>query len=161
MLRGRLVAHQGKRELAAHVMDLMVASFEYAVADFCAQIRSASDPVIHDTLICDFSTTTQAIRTASEIAIMDAYSSYFDYLVDCVCGIPKVTLEGTPEDWRRIPAGSKWDSRAETRRRRASIPPRRRCSRAGSTLFSRNSVALGVRPSREDRSSPLFVAATL
>jgi hypothetical protein len=101
-LRGRLVAHEAKRELTAEVTDLSAASFENAIADFCAQIRAATDPAIHDTLICDFSTTTPAIRTAGEIAIMDTYSSYFTYFVGCVCGIPKVTLEGTAEDWRRI-----------------------------------------------------------
>jgi len=101
-LRGRLVAHQGKRKLTAAVTDLEPASFENAIADFCSQIRAATDPAIHDTLICDFSTTTPAIRAASEIAMMDTYSSYFTYEVGCVCGIPRVTLEGTSEDWRRI-----------------------------------------------------------
>jgi len=48
-----------------------------------------------------FSTTTLAIRTASEIAIMDAYSTYFRYVVGCLCDIPKFTVEGTPEDWQR------------------------------------------------------------
>ncbi len=102
MLRGRLVAHEGQRELTTPVPDLSPVNLENAVGDLCAQIRAASDPVIHDTLVCDFSTTTKSIRTASEIAILDAYSSYFKYVFMCVCGIPRVMLEGTLEDWRRI-----------------------------------------------------------
>jgi len=35
---------------------------------------------------------------------MDSFSSYFEYALRCVCGIPKITIEGTPEDWRRIRA---------------------------------------------------------
>jgi len=55
-------------------------------------------------LICDFSTTTPAIRTASEVVLMDAFSSYFTYVMACICGIPKITIEGTADDWQRIRA---------------------------------------------------------
>ena len=103
-LRPRLVRHQGRRELTAISEDLSLASFEHAIAGFSSQIRDATDPVLHETLICDFSTTTPAIRTASEVALMDCYSSYFDYLMRCVCGIPKITIEGTAEDWQRMRA---------------------------------------------------------
>jgi hypothetical protein len=103
-LRPRLVRHQGRRELCTDVSDLTVASFEQAIGSFSAQIRDATDPVLHETLICDFSTTTPAIRVASEVALMDTFSSYFIYRVGCVCGIPKITIQGSPEDWRRIRA---------------------------------------------------------
>jgi hypothetical protein len=55
-------------------------------------------------LVCDFSTTTPAIRTASEVALMDTFASYFDYAMMCVCGIPKITIEGSLDDWQRIRA---------------------------------------------------------
>src|SRR5215469_12424951 len=42
------------------------------------------------------------IRTANEVALMDAYQRYFRYIMMCVCGIPSITLEGTPSDWQRI-----------------------------------------------------------
>jgi len=60
--------------------------------------------VLHETLICDFSTTRPEIRTASEVVLMDCFSSYFTYALACVCGIPKVTVEGTLADWQRIRA---------------------------------------------------------
>jgi hypothetical protein len=101
-LRPRLVRHQGRRDLIADVSDLSAVSFEQAIGSFSAQIRDETDPVLHETLICDFSTTTPASRVASEVALMDTFSSYFTYTVNCICGIPKITIQGSPEDWRRI-----------------------------------------------------------
>jgi hypothetical protein len=103
-LRHRLVRHQGRRELKTTISDLSLASFEPAIAIFSAQIREATDPVLHETLVCDFSTTMPAIRTASEVALMDSFSSYFTYFMECVCGIPKITIEGSMDDWQRIRA---------------------------------------------------------
>lgn len=103
-LRPRLVRHSGKQDLSAEVRDLSLGSFEHAVADWSSQIREASNPVLHEALICDFSTTTPVIRTASEIVLMDCYATYFSYSMLCICGIPKVTVTGTPEDWQRMRA---------------------------------------------------------
>lgn len=103
-LRPRLVRHAGRETLRLETKELNLASFERAIAGFSAQIREATDPVLHETLICDFSTTTPAIRTASEVALMDSFKHYFDYQMECVCGIPAITIEGTPEDWQRIRA---------------------------------------------------------
>jgi len=72
---------------------------------FSAQIREATDPVMHETLVCDFSTTTPAIRTASEVALMDSFSSYFTYFIDCICG----KCDGSPD--RSVDRAA--DSRAE------------------------------------------------
>jgi hypothetical protein len=103
-LRHRLVRHQGRQQLMATVVDLSPSSFDHAISSFSAQIRDATDPVLHETLVCDFSTTTPAIRTASEVVLMDSFSSYFTYFMDCVCGIPKIAIEGSLEDWQRIRA---------------------------------------------------------
>ncbi len=103
-LRRRLVRHQGRCELSANVDDLSLASFELAIASFSSRIRAATDPVLHETLVCDFSTTTPAVHTASEVALMDTFSSYFDYSMSCICGIPTITIEGTVDDWLRIRA---------------------------------------------------------
>jgi len=101
-LRGRLVRHQGKHTLVANVSELDQAAFERAINDLSVQIRDATDPVLHETLVCDFSTTTSAIRAASEVVLMDTFSSYFKYAMTCVCGIPRITLAGSSEDWQRI-----------------------------------------------------------
>lgn len=104
VLRPRLVRHEGKVELSVGVAATDDASIQQAIASFSAQIREATDPVLHETLVCDFSTTTPAIRTASEVVLMDCYSSYFSYSMGCICGIPKITLTGQLQDWQRIRA---------------------------------------------------------
>ena len=101
-LRGRLVRHEGVRELWTTLEALTTGEFEHAIADFSRQICEASDAVLHETLLCDFTTTTPAIRTASEVVLMDSYSPYFRYMVSCVCGIPSITITGSVEDWQRI-----------------------------------------------------------
>jgi uncharacterized protein DUF4419 len=101
-LRPRLVRHTGKQDLKAGVTDLSLQSFQAAIQTYSSQIREATDQVLHETLICDFSTTTPEIRTASEVVLMDCYSSYFTYELMCICGIPKITVTGSLSDWRRI-----------------------------------------------------------
>jgi Domain of unknown function (DUF4419) len=103
-LRTRLVKQAGRKTLEARTIDFDRVSWQNLIADFSAQIREASDPVRHETLLCDSSTTTPAIRTACEVALMDSYERYFEYVVGCICGIPEITLEGTSDDWRRMRA---------------------------------------------------------
>jgi hypothetical protein len=103
-LRHRLVRHQGSRELMTGLRELSLQGFERAISNISDQICAATDPVLHETLICDFSTTTPAVRTASEVVLMDCYSSYFTYNMMAVCGIPKITLLGSLDDWKRIRA---------------------------------------------------------
>lgn len=100
--RGRLVRHEGKRTLRGDMMDLGLGQWRSAIDQISRQIREESDPVLHETLLCDFSTTTEPIRVASEVVLMDAYADYFDYSFECICGIPYVRFGGTLEDWRRI-----------------------------------------------------------
>lgn len=104
VLRHLLVRHRGRHQLVATVADLSPASFKHAISSFSTQIREATHPVLHETLVCDFSTTTPAIRTASEVTLMDSFSSYFAYVMYCVCGIPKIAIEGSLDDWQRIRA---------------------------------------------------------
>jgi hypothetical protein len=74
-LRHRLVRHEGRRELVAAITGWSPAEFELGIARFLAQIREATDPVLHENPGLRFSTTTPAIRTASEVALMDTFSA--------------------------------------------------------------------------------------
>lgn len=49
-----------------------------------------------------FSTSTQESDVALLVAFMDAASPFYEYGMSTCCGIPKVRLEGTPEDWRTL-----------------------------------------------------------
>lgn len=100
--RSRLVSHQGKQELTQPLLGFDLEAVARAVAGFSQQIRQRTDPAIHDALVSQFTTTTPEIRVASEIALMDTYHPFFDYICHFVCGIPTITLQGTLEDWIRI-----------------------------------------------------------
>jgi hypothetical protein len=104
-LRPRLVRHTGKARLTVtHVGSMpttpdgwgaFITSFRDGVAEHIGQGLARL-------FTCDFSTSTTADRVASEVVLLDAMSAYFDYFLYGVCGIPRITLLGTPEDWRRI-----------------------------------------------------------
>lgn len=57
---------------------------------------------IHNLYVQSFSTTTYIEKSAYEIALMDVMSGYFEYEFVTMCGIPKITIEGTTEDWLKI-----------------------------------------------------------
>jgi hypothetical protein len=60
------------------------------------------DKDLRDWIIPDFSTTTVTDATVASITMMATMKEYFSYTFDLRCGIPRVTLEGTQEDWVKI-----------------------------------------------------------
>lgn len=94
--------HEGKKVLSVETKSLDPEVWPELISRLSAQIRDNSDPVLYETLLCDFSTTTPSVRVANQVALMDAYQRYFKYSAMCVCGIPTITLEGNPSDWQRI-----------------------------------------------------------
>jgi hypothetical protein len=102
-LRDKFVSHKGKRELVVQVESFPTdETWPDAIALWSASVREYIDPQLHAALVCNFSTTTPPIRTASEVALLDAFQRYFDYVMMGVCGIPEITLRGTADDWRKI-----------------------------------------------------------
>jgi hypothetical protein len=71
------------------------------IDEFCGQVRDHVGPSI-DLFLPAFSTTGPAERVAAGIVLLDAMQSYFSYNLDTLCGIPSITLEGTPEDWQAV-----------------------------------------------------------
>ncbi|MBN1489912.1 MAG: DUF4419 domain-containing protein [Phycisphaerae bacterium] len=69
---------------------------------FSDMVRSHIGDEMHSWLVADFSTTGPVERAASEIALLDVVKPFFEYEMMTICGIPRVTLEGTVEDWRRL-----------------------------------------------------------
>ncbi|MFI6151868.1 DUF4419 domain-containing protein [Kitasatospora sp. NPDC051170] len=59
-----------------------------------------------------FSTTTPDEVSATLVALMDVVSPYYEFLWVSLCGIPRVRLEGTAEDWallaRRVAELGEW-----------------------------------------------------
>jgi hypothetical protein len=102
-LRPRLVTYAGRRRLEVAVVGGMPRDAEgwaEVVAAFGRQLdREVADAGL---FACDFSTSTEVERVAGQIVLLDAYSPYFSLWLQCVCGIPSVTLTGTVDDWQRI-----------------------------------------------------------
>lgn len=105
-LRSRLVDHSGKLELTFPCRGWVEGSPENpwaeAFASWAGQIREHVGPAAHDALVCDFSTTGPVELAASQVVLMDTFERYFQYALCCICGIPTVTLEGSPADWQRL-----------------------------------------------------------
>ena len=77
--------------------------WEEIFPQFTEQIRKEVGDNLVETLTCNFSTTTSLEKTVSEITIMESVKSYFEFItIMIVCGIPEITLEGTPQDWEKV-----------------------------------------------------------
>lgn len=103
-LRGAFVAHEGQKKLVVMREDFVLGQrnpWPEVFSAFSEQIATHVGKV-HGHLVSDFSTTGPNERAASEIVVMDTFQRYFKYEMLCGCGIPSITLAGTPEDWRNI-----------------------------------------------------------
>ena len=79
------------------------AQWDVLIPRFAEEIRENTKGTIVETMIADFSTTTQFEQIASEITLMETTKAYFEYVVMYIaCGIPEVTLLGTTEDWQKV-----------------------------------------------------------
>lgn len=77
--------------------------WEKVIHIFSQQISAQVGSDFVNTLSANFSTSTAKEKIACEITIMDSVKSYFEYLVFVsICGIPTITLEGTPQDWQKL-----------------------------------------------------------
>ena len=105
-LRPQLVSHTGKMDLAIETKkDLLSGDADWPklIGDFASQIDRYTKGDIAKTITADFSTTGQVERVASQITLMESVKSYFEYIVYYIaCGIPSITLQGTPDDWRLV-----------------------------------------------------------
>ena len=104
-LRKSFVDHEGKKtiEILLDRGDFVKGSPKNPWGDvldlFSEGIRRNVGDKTHDLLTPTFSTTGPVERAASQIVLMNCFKEYFLYRMVCICGIPEVTLEGTPEDW--------------------------------------------------------------
>lgn len=102
--RDRMVDFQGKKSLVVESdKPLNEAEWERLIPEFAEEIKMSTKGTIAETIIADFSTTTNYEQIASEITLMETTKAYFEYVVVYIaCGIPEVTLLGTTEDWQKV-----------------------------------------------------------
>ena len=106
-LRDKLVSHQGKMTLKVEkdndVLNPAKGDWAQLLNDFSSMIAENTKGEVADMMTADFSTTSMDERIASQITLMETVKTYFDFLnVVIACGIPTITLEGTPEDWQKV-----------------------------------------------------------
>lgn len=105
-MRDKLVKHEGKLTLSViTAQSLLSEDYDWSALfnSFDEEITKNTVSGVAETIVANFSTTTPTERIASQITLMETVKSYFDYLVMYVsCGIPNITLTGTPDDWRLL-----------------------------------------------------------
>jgi hypothetical protein len=101
-LRHHFVAHTGKKKLVVRQSaTLDTADYTNLLArDMVKRLReNITDQALCDWILPAFSTTTENDRVVGSSVLMASMKAYFDYKMELSCGIPEVTLLGTPDDW--------------------------------------------------------------
>lgn len=105
-LKDKIVNHEGKMEISViseHDLYSPLMDWDTLLNGFEIQIAENTKGNIADIMRADFSTTGNTERITSQVTLMSAVKSYFDFAaIHTICGIPTITIEGTPDDWRKI-----------------------------------------------------------
>ena len=105
-VRDLFVDHEGKIDLVVQSGKELLsgeADWNSIVDGFYAQIHDNTKGEIADIMAQKFSTTGVDEHIVSEIVLMETVKSYFNYIVMYMsCGIPSITLTGTPDDWQSV-----------------------------------------------------------
>ena len=105
-MRDKLVSHDGVMDLSvmsAGSSDSSEADWAKLLESFKEQIDQHTKGNIGSLMTADFSTTGTTERIASQITLMESVKSYFRFHeFSAACGIPSITLKGTPDDWRHV-----------------------------------------------------------
>ncbi|CAG8574828.1 11454_t:CDS:1 [Diversispora eburnea] len=108
--RYSFVDHEGQKDVTVNAEDIIGYFNENLIGDWPQAISRLSGDIdervkkvgLKKHLECDFSTSTNASIAASQIILLDAMKKFFRYGLRGGCGIPKVTLDGTLEDWLHL-----------------------------------------------------------
>lgn len=105
-LREKFVSHQGQKELIVKGGGtLWTADFATMSQEMTLQIAdNLKDDSVRDWALPSFTTTTHTDRVASSVVLMASMQKYFTYKFELECGLPKVTLLGTPDDYKKLAA---------------------------------------------------------
>jgi len=105
-LREQFVDHKGKELIEVKRADLIPGrednDWSTVFGQFTDEIKKRVKTDLYDVIIDDTSVATKLSRISSEITIMDAFKQYFEYQVTFICGIPRITLVGSKDDWEKL-----------------------------------------------------------
>jgi hypothetical protein len=99
-----MVKHEGKKKLEIVVPYVIEnANWNDFVDRFIVEIEKNSAPDLREWFEPNFSTTSPQDKIVGQLVMMGSMKQFFEYSASgCTCGIPKVTLMGTLEDWTSI-----------------------------------------------------------
>ncbi|CAG8772344.1 12593_t:CDS:2 [Cetraspora pellucida] len=106
--RNKFVKHDGKELVSIFVGDIisettLEGDWPEAVNRLVIKTGERVETIdLKELLECNFSTTTSSVLAASRIVLLDMVKAYFNYKLCFRCGIPKITLEGSLEDWTKL-----------------------------------------------------------
>lgn len=108
-LRSLFVDFNGRKTLTVQTGKNIFApdmDWDAVTADFVKAVRSnLKHKDMADMMLADFSTSGLDEVIASRVTLMNTVEKYFEYkLEETICGIPYITLQGTPDDWKKIAA---------------------------------------------------------
>lgn len=106
-LRDRLVDFEGQKTLTIRFEgDGLMKHDEYwewIIPAFSDSIDKNIKAQLSDLMVCNFSTTGLVERISSQITMMESVKKFFKYeILESGCGIPDITILGTPDDWKNI-----------------------------------------------------------
>ncbi len=105
-LRHKIVAHEGKQVISVWLHGFRKGDPNYpwqkVIPEFCDSMKKYLVVDLHSVLLPTFTTTSDVEKAAFAVTFMDALDSYFAYELRIACGVPTITLEGTPEDWELV-----------------------------------------------------------
>ena len=109
VIRNLLVDFPDKKDLWITIDPHEEEDHEMQVERFNNLVKcNIKDPELVNVLIPQFSTTTDQSKFAFSIISMSTFNKYFDYKCMIRCGIPKVTMLGTVDDYKKILNGIKF-----------------------------------------------------
>ena len=105
-LRDRIVYHEkGKIKLTITTNEELHSpnvKWNELLDAFDKQIAESTKDNLANVMRADFSTTDKTARIVSQMTLMNSVKAFFNYELRPLCGIPSITIEGTPEDWEKI-----------------------------------------------------------
>jgi Leucine-rich repeat (LRR) protein/HEAT repeat protein len=103
--RKLLVSHTGKKLIKVRRDNYIKGQqnpWNESIEEFCLKIKQNCDQELFSLITDKFSTTRAVDSIAFKVSLMSAVRNYFTYEMQTFCGITKITVEGTPEDWHSL-----------------------------------------------------------
>ncbi|CAF3374398.1 unnamed protein product [Rotaria socialis] len=115
--RELMVSHEGKKTLTLPVDSLRIPdsarpktgnksvpgiNWPAAVSQMGELIRGDMKTDLATLLTTPFSGTTQVEQAVFDCTLMDSVKAYYDFRFSLCCGLPQVTLRGSPEDFQQV-----------------------------------------------------------